>query len=263
MKKIISLLLAITLCFAAVLAITSCGERKTITIGYTDYAPMNYLDENGELVGFDTELAKMMFEELGYEVRFKLIEWKNRYSELNGGTIDCIWNGFTANTADDDGVERSGKVDFSYYYMTNAQCIVRRNNAADISDTTGFDGKTVAYESSSAGQSYVDGISGNINKKGVATQMDALLSVKAGTADFAVVDILLAKSVVGKGDYSVLEMNAGLEIPGEYYAVGFKLGSELTAEINKLFVKYAENGKLMELAVKYELENSVITDFDN
>lgn len=266
MKRIISLLLTLTLILSSASLLVACKKdapAKTITVGYTDYAPMNYTDENGELVGFDTELAKKMFEELGYEVRFKLIEWGNRYSELNGGTIDCIWNGFTANTSDTDGVARSEKVDFSYYYMTNAQCIVRRADATDISTTAGFEGKTVAYESSSAGQGYVDGITGNINKKGVAAQMDALLAVKAGTADFAVVDILLAQSIVGKGDYSTLAINTGIEIDGEYYAIGFKKGSELTAEINKLLVKYAENGYLMELATKYGLENSVITNYEN
>ena len=266
MKRIISVLLVFTLILSAALSLTSCvkeNSAKTITIGYTDYAPMNYTDENGDLVGFDTELATKMFEELGYKVRFKLIDWGNKYSELNGGTIDCIWNGFTANTSDDDGIERSKKVDFSYYYMTNAQCIVRRADATEITSTSGFEGKTVAYESSSAGQGYVDGITGNINKKGVATQMDALFAVKAGTADFAVVDILLAQSIVGNGDYFTLVINTGIEISGEYYAVGFKKGSELTAEINRLLVKYAESGYLMELATKYGLENSVITNYDN
>ena len=262
MKKLITTILAIALVITSVACLPSCqGQKKTITVGYTDYAPMNYEDENGTLVGFDTELATKMFEELGYEVRFKLIDWGNKYAELNGGTIDCIWNGFTANTADDDGVLRSEKVDFSYYYMTNAQCIVKKASVADITSTAGLAGKTVAYENSSAGQGYVDDITENVNKKGVATQMDALLSVMAGTADFAVVDVLLAQSVVGKGDYAALAINEGIELDGEYYAVGFKKGSELTAQINELFVKYAESGYLMELAQKYGLENSIITSY--
>ena len=263
MKRITAALLTIILIITSVMCLSSCNTAdKTITIGYTDYPPMNYEDENGTLVGFDTELATKMFEELGYKVRFKLIDWGNRYSELNGGTIDCIWNGFTANTSDDDGVARSEKVDFSYYYMTNAQCIVKRAVDNDITSANGFDGKTVAFENSSAGQTYVDGITANVNKKSVTSQMDALLSVKAGTADFAVVDILLAQSVVGKGDYATLAINVGIEIPGEYYAVGFRKDSELTDQINKLFIKYAENGYLMELAKKYDLENSIITDYD-
>ena len=263
MKRIIAALMALTLIIASATCLASCGNTgKTVTIGYTDYAPMNYEDENGTLVGFDTELATKMFEELGYKVRFKLIEWGNRYSELNGGTIDCIWNGFTANTSDDDGVARNEKVDFSYYYMNNAQCIVRKATDADITSISDFEGKTVAFESSSAGQTFVDGITANVNKDGVPAQMDALLRVKAGTADFAVVDVLLAKSVAGKGDYASLAINEGIEIAGEYYAVGFKKGSELTAKINELFVKYAEDGYLLELATKYDLQNYIITDYE-
>lgn len=263
MKRIIVALMALTLIIASATCLASCGNTgKTVTIGYTDYAPMNYEDENGTLIGFDTELATKMFEELGYQVRFKLIDWGNRYSELNGGTIDCIWNGFTANTSDDDGVSRNEKVDFSYYYMTNAQCIVRKAADANITAISDFEGKTVAFESSSAGQTYVDGIAANINKDGVPAQMDALLRVKAGTADFAVVDVLLAQSVAGKGDYDSLAINEGIEIPGEYYAVGFKKGSELTAKINELFVKYAEEGYLLELAAKYDLQNYIITDYE-
>ena len=265
MKKLITTILALTLIFTSVIFLPSCQKTsaKTITIGYTDYAPMNYEDENGTLVGFDTELATKMFKELGYEVRFKLIEWGNKYSELDAGTIDCVWNGFTANTADDDGIARSEKVDFSLYYMTNAQCIVKKASDENVTSTAGFTGKTVAYEIGSAGETYVDGITENINDKGVGSQMDALLSVKMGTADYAVVDVLLAQSVVGNGDYATLAINEGIELAGEYYAVGFKKGSDLTAKINELFVEYAESGYLMELATKYGLENSIITEYDN
>lgn len=266
MKKLFTLAIAIVLALTSVIFLPSCQpetQAKTITIGYTDYAPMNYTDENGKLVGFDTELATKMFNELGYEVRFKLIEWGNKYSELDAGTIDCVWNGFTANTTDDDGIARSEKVDFSFYYMTNAQCIVKKASANNLTSTADFTGKTVAYEIGSAGETYVNGITGNVNKKGVGSQMDALLSVKMGTADYAVVDVLLAQSIAGKGDYATLAINEGIELEGEYYAVGFKKGSELTAQINELFVKYAENGYLMELATKYGLENSIITNYNN
>ena len=79
-------------------------ETKTVVVGYTIYEPMNYLDESGKLVGFDTELAEAVFTNLGYEVIFQEIEWSSKYTDLDSNTIDCVWNGFTANTADDDGV---------------------------------------------------------------------------------------------------------------------------------------------------------------
>ena len=240
---------------------TQDSGKKTITVGYTDYAPMNYTDDKGELVGFDTELAKKVFTELGYEVRFKLIEWSNKYMEVNSGTIDCIWNGFTANVADDDdGIQRSEKVDFTYYYMTNAQCILRLNTTADLTDTSQFAGSAVAYEASSAAEGFVSELTG-INAKAVTSQMDALKEVKAGTAQYAVVDLLLAKSVAGTGDFANVVLNQGIELGEEYYAIGFKKGSDLTAQVNAKLEAYAADGYLAELAAKYNLSTQVILDY--
>jgi polar amino acid transport system substrate-binding protein len=236
------------------------GNEKTITVGYTDYAPMNYENEAGELVGFDTELAKQVFEDLGYEVRFKLIEWSNKYAELDGGTIDCVWNGFTANCADDDGVQRADKVDFTYYYMTNAQCILRLNTTADVADKASFGEVTIAYEEGSAAETFVSDIPVS-NMKPVTSQMTAVLEVKSGTAQYAVVDYLLAKSLVGQSDYANLVINEGITIDAEYYAIGFKKGSDLTAKVNEKLVAYAANGTLATLAAKYGLSNQVITDY--
>lgn len=270
MKKFLAKAVGCVLAAVSVFSLASCNNggdtstsenaKKTITVGYTDYAPMNYENENGELVGFDTELAKDMFTELGYEVRFKLIEWSNKYTELNSGTIDCVWNGFTANCADDDGVQRADKVDFTYYYMTNAQCILRLDSTADVSDKAGFAGTAVAYEDGSAAEGFVADVSG-ANLKAVTSQMDAVREVKAGTAQYAVVDLLLAKSVAGKGDFANLTINTGIEIEAEYYAIGFKKGSDLTAMVNAKLVEYAANGKLATLAEKYGLSNQVITDY--
>ena len=123
MKKILALTLAVLLlatCFAGCVP----AEKKTVVVGYTIYAPMNYMDENNNLIGFDTDLAKAVFAKLGYEVMFKEIDWNSKYINLDAGDIDCVWNGFTCNTKDDDGVARADKVDFSYNYMENRQVVV-------------------------------------------------------------------------------------------------------------------------------------------
>ncbi|NLM04924.1 MAG: transporter substrate-binding domain-containing protein, partial [Clostridiales bacterium] len=70
------------------------GNGKLI-IGYTDYAPMNYTDENGVFTGFDTELATIVTEKLGLEPEFVEINWDTKEVELNAKSIDCIWNGLT------------------------------------------------------------------------------------------------------------------------------------------------------------------------
>jgi ABC-type amino acid transport substrate-binding protein len=89
------------------------------------------------------------------------------------------------------------------------------------------------------------------------------MEVNAGTADFAVVDVQLANSMCGKGDYSNLTVVEALSSSEEYYAVGFKKDSELTAEVNKALETLAANGTLATIAAKYGVENAVVTDFSN
>ena len=269
MKKIITIVLSAILSVVMLFSMTACGATKsvvdvttkTITVGYTDYSPMNY-EEKGVLKGFDTELALMTFNALGYEVRFKLIDWSNKYMELDSGNIDCVWNGFTMNSSDTiNGVStpRAEIVDFTKPYMYNAQCIVKAANAPEITDIADFAGKSVAYEAGSAAVDFVNGLSG-INAKPVTSQMDALREVKAGTAQYAVVDVILAKANAGKGDYASLSINEGLAMDQELYAVAFKKGSELTEKVNILFNAFAKTGVLTEIATKYGLENVVILD---
>lgn len=269
MKKLLTLLLTALMALTAVFSLTACNDdgasksgvvnirTKTITVGYTDYAPMNYKNDDGVLVGFDTELALMVFNALGYEVKFKLINWSNKYTELEGNTIQCIWNGFTRNSSD-DGVARADKVDFSIDYMQNAQCIVKKASAPDITSWDQMSGTAVAFETGSAADSLVESSCTGINPKGKESQIDALREVNSGNAAYAVVDILLAQEYCGKGDYANLDINEGIEIAAEYYAVGFKKGSDLTAKVNFMFEVFAELGMVQELAAKYNLSSSLL-----
>lgn len=259
MKKIIALLMVVAMlfCFAG------CKDKTTkevITVGYTIYAPMNYTDDDGELIGFDTELAIAVFENLGYQVVFKEIKWENKYTDLASGAIDCIWNGFTCNSADDDGVQRSEKVDFSYNYMENRQVVVVKNDSG-ITDAAGLEGKIAIAESGSAGETYAGEFVESV--KAAKKQTDCLLEINAGTADFAVLDAQLAKSYVGKGDYANLMIVESLSSDVEYYAIGFEKGSDLTAKVNAELEKLAADGTIEELAVKYGVENTVIKDFSD
>lgn len=280
MKKIITLILSLVMVCSIGLFATSCGckgntskmvnvRTKNITVGYTIFAPMNYT-ENKVFKGFDTELALMVFNALGYEVNFKEIVWENKYLDLNTGTIDCIWNGFTSNSTDKNAngedIARSESVDFSYNYMINEQCIVRGKNSTNVTDVSGFANKLIAFESGSAGESFVDSTiisKGNVTiaKREKSTQMEALSAVEMGASDYAIVDKSLAESVIASGNYTNVAINEGIEIPIEYYAIGFKKGSTLTAQVNVMLDAFAKTGQLMELAKKYKLENRIITNF--
>ena len=258
MKKIIALLMvvAMVLCFAG------CGEEKTVVVGYTIYEPMNYLDENGELIGYDIDLAKAVFGNLGYKVVFQEINWDNKYTDLDSGAIVCVWNGFTCNTADDDGIARADKVDFSYNYMENRQVIVTKKDAG-ITKAEDLNGKFGAAESGSAGETYGKSFEG-VTIKGFTKQTDCLLEVISGTADFAVVDAQLANSYAGKGDYADLVIVEELTSDVEYYAIGFKKGSELTALVNAELEKLAADGTMDKLGETYpKVANSIIKDYSD
>mgnify|MGYP003444504965 CR=1 FL=1 len=274
MKKMIALVLTlVTLvaCFAGCAAskpqnqeetpTTTVAEEKTVVVGYTIYEPMNYKDESGKLVGFDTELAEAVFGKLGYKVIFQEIDWGSKYTDLDSNTIDCVWNGFTCNTSDDDGIARKDKVDFSYNYMENRQVIVVKKDsaiktAADLKDKMG------AAEGGSAGETYGKTFEGATIKT-FPYQTDCLMEVNGKTADFAVLDAQLAKSYCGKGDYADLQIVEDLSSEVEFYAIGFKKGSELTAQVNAQLEALAADGTIKALAEKYGVANTAITDFSD
>lgn len=277
MKRALSLVLALVIAVATLLTFAACGgnnasqdgtepensgdTKETIVVGYTIYEPMNYKDESGKLIGYDTELAETVFANLGYEVIFQEIEWSSKYTDLDSGTIDCVWNGFTANTADDDGVLRSEKVDFSYNYMENRQVVVVKADSG-IASAEDLNGKFGVAESGSAGETYATAFEGT-SFKGFIKQTECLTEISAGTADFAVVDAQLAKSYVGKGDYADLMIVDALSSDVEYYAIGFKKGSELTAKVNEQLEALGADGTIAALAEKYGVATTAITDFSD
>ena len=255
MKKSLSLLLSVVMMLVAAFTFVGCSGDNTLTCGVTIFENMNEKDENGNWTGFETEFAQEVGKLIGMDVAFQEIDWGQKYNELNSGAIDCIWNGFTANS-EDDGVKRSELVDFSYGYMLNQQCVVVKKSAVDTFKTEAdLKGKKACVEAGSAGASYAESVTDKENVFAATAQINTFTEVKSGAVDFAVVDILLAKNICGNGDYADLAIAEAIELESEIYAVGFKKGSELTAKVNEAIKTLEANGKLMELAKKYGFEN--------
>lgn len=255
MKKIISIVLALLMMASALFMFSSCGKDNTLVCGVTIFENMNEKDADGNWTGFESEFAMAVGEIIGMEVEFQEIIWEQKYNELNSGAIDCIWNGFTANSSD-NGVKRSDLVDFSYGYMLNQQCVVVKT--ADLANYTSEEslaGKTACVEGGSAGESYAKSVTDADKVSGATAQINAFTEVKSGAVDFIVVDILLAQNLCGKGDYSDLSIVEAIELESEIYAIGFKKGSELTAKVNDAIKQLEADGTLMKLAEKYGFEN--------
>ena len=223
-------------------------NKGEMIIGYTIYEPMNYTDENGVFTGFDTELAMAVCEKLGVEPAFQLIDWGTKEIELAGKTIDCIWNGMTLNA------EREENMNCTQPYVKNAQVVVMKAGA-DYTDTASLADKSVCAEIGSAGEETIQG-DDNLSKAqfvGKPVQTDCLLEVKAGTCDAAVLDLTLAKAMIGEGtDYADLVIVDELAV--EFYGVAFRKGSDVRDEVNNLFDELTADGTLAALADKYSLE---------
>ena len=249
--------LTLTACGAKTSDYSSINKKGYFVCGITLYPPMSYSNEDGEMTGFDTDLANAVAKKLGLEAKFQVITWSKNFIELNSGSIDCIWNGFTVTDA------RKENCDFSFSYMNNSQCVVLRS--ADVDKYTTPEsllGKKGVAEAGSAGYDYaleLVGESGVVN--GAAAQTSALTDLMSGQSDFAVIDVLMADSMVGKGDYSSLFKVTAFAPEKEEYAIGFRKGSDFTAKVNAALKELAEEGTVMEIALKYGLENTVITKY--
>ena len=256
MKKILAIILALVLTMGAVLTMSSCQkDDNTLVCGVTVFENMNEQLPDGSWTGFESEFAMEVGKIIGMEVKFQEIEWAEKYNELNSGAIDCIWNGFTANSSD-NGVKRSDLVDFSYGYMLNQQCIVvKKDNLANFPDEASLKGKKACAEGGSAGEAYAKEATDADKVLAATAQIDAFREVKAGAVDFIVVDIILAQNICGQNDYADLAIVEAIELESEIYAIGFKKGSDLTEKVNAAIKELEANGKLMELAEKYGFEN--------
>ena len=221
-------------------------ENGKLVVGITEYAPMDFKDENGEWTGFDAELARLFAEELGVECEFFVIgDWGKKFFELDAKNIDAVWNGMTITE------EATSNASVSDPYVMNAQVVVMKSNrVGDYLDAIGMKDLVVAVEEGSAGQSVAE--ENKLKTVSKQDQAGALMEVAAGTADACVIDITMANAMTGKGtDYEDLEQ--GISLSSEEYGVAFRKGSDLTAKLNQFLKDLKADGTLDQLAEKYEL----------
>lgn len=258
MKK----LLAMILVLAMGLTMAACGkgesksesksdmeyvkDKGTLVVGITDFAPMDYKDEAGNWVGFDADMATAFADSLGVKVDFVEIDWDNKIMELDGKTVDCIWNGMTLTD------EVTSAMACSKPYCNNAQVVIVPNDKADqYQSVDSLKDLTFAVEAGSAGETEVKAL--NLNYTAVKTQADALMEVAAGTSDAAVIDSLMAAAMVGEGTgYEKLTYTVGLN--SEEYGVGFRKESDLVEALNKFFEDSKNDGSMKACAEKYKVQ---------
>jgi polar amino acid transport system substrate-binding protein len=225
-------------------------EKGKLVVGITDFEPMDYKDEAGNWIGFDADMATEFAHSLDVEVEFVEIDWDNKVLELNSGAIDCVWNGMTLTD------EVKSAMDCSKAYCNNAQVVIVPADKADQYQTVeSLKDLNFAVEAGSAGAAEAE--SNGLKYTEVQNQAAALMEVKGGTSDAAIIDSLMAAAMVGEGtSYEDLTYTIGLN--SEEYGVGFRKGSDLVPLLNKYFQVASTDGTLMNLAEKYGVQAAVI-----
>ena len=285
MKKLLSMLLAMAMVIAM---LAGCGsssdsassddtaeadddwsyieDKGVMTIGITLFAPMNYEDESGELIGFDTELATAVCEKLGVEPDFQEINWDSKEVELNSKNIDCIWNGMCITE------ERKENMSISDPYLYNTQAMVMKADREEeiMADVSGL---AVVAEQGSTGEGKLLGdiedddtvevspseYFADVNYTPVDSMAKALMEVKSGTADLALVDSVCALAMVGEGtDYDDLVVNMDNNFGLQEYGIAFRKGSNVTDMVNAAIQELYDDGTVAEIAAKYGLTDALI-----
>lgn len=225
-------------------------DKGTLVVGMTDFAPMDYRDENGEWIGFDADMAKAFGEYLGVEVEFLEINWSNKLMELDTKGIDVIWNGMTIN----DEVKNGASV--SEPYCLNGQVVVLpADKAEDYETVESLKGLSFAAEDGSAGAEQLDLLGLTYIAK--TTQSDALMEVASGASDACVIDLLMAGAMIGEGT-SYPDLTYTVQLNSEEYGVAFRTGSDLVDEFNTFWKEAYDAGTVMETATTYGVQESVI-----
>ena len=225
-------------------------EKGTLVVGITEFEPMDYQNADGEWIGFDADMAKAFAESLGVTAEFQVIDWDNKVMELDGKTIDVVWNGMTLTD------EVTSAMECTNAYCNNAQVVIVPSDVADqYQDVDSVKGLSFAVESGSAGMAEVQALGATYTE--VSDQATALMEVASGTSDAAVIDSLMAAAMVGEGtSYADLTYTVGLN--SEEYGVGFRKGADLAEKLNEFFKTSYDDGTMMQIAEQYGVQAAII-----
>ena len=228
-------------------------EQGSITIGFDNtFVPMGFEEMNGQYTGFDIDLAEAVSEKLGFKVQFQPIDWDMKETELQNGTIDAIWNGYSATD------ERREKVAFSIPYMENQQVLVTKKSK-QIRSVEDMKDKTLGDQAGSSG--YLDfeaqpDLLKNRVKDQKANQYqsfnEALIDLKNDRIDALLIDRVYANYYLQSegilNDYNVF--SAGFE--SESFAVGVRAADKrLLTALNQSFIELYQEGKFQEISQKW------------
>lgn len=225
------------------------SSKATFTVGFDqDFPPMGFVGEDGNFTGFDLDLAAEAASRMGLEIVYQPIAWDSKDAELDAGTIDCIWNGFTMNGREDN-------YEWSDPYLDNAQVFVVAEDSG-INSTADLAGKIIEVQADSSAEAALDD-EANAELKAslgsIQTTPDyntALMDLDMGAVDAIAMDNTVADYKISTGNLALKTLDE--PFASEKYAVGFKKGNtELRDKVNEALKEMAADGTMAEISEKW------------
>ena len=248
-KSLYTIVMAVT----AFTVLAGCGSKsalgdKTFTVGFdAEFPPYGYMDDNGEYVGFDLELAQEVCNRKGWELKKQPIDWDAKDMELSSGSIDCIWNGFTIQGREDS-------YEWTIPYVDNSQVFVVKTDSG-INTPADLSGKNVGVQKDSSALAALEGDSADLaatfnDLTQYADYNTGFMDLEAGAIDAIAIDI-------GVANYQITQKGAGYKIldeqlASEQYGVGFLKGNTaLRDEVEAVLKEMADDGTILKIAKEY------------
>ena len=223
-------------------------DAGKLVLGLDDtFAPMGFRDENGEVVGFDIDLAREVANRLGVALEIKPIEWSSSILSLNKGDVDVLWNGVTINEA------RQQQINFSKPYLNNKLVIVKAIDDNTINSKDDLTGKVLGVQVGSNDEALTaDPSSKNAKEiRRYDVNVNAFLDLQAKRIDAVVIDEVAAQYYIAekKAPFVVVENSPLTE---ELYGIGFrKSDAKLLAEVDKILDEMRADGTAAKISEKW------------
>ncbi|MEI0495689.1 amino acid ABC transporter substrate-binding protein [Brachyspira intermedia] len=223
-------------------------DAGKLVLGLDDtFAPMGFRDENGEVVGFDIDLAREVANRLGVALEIKPIEWSSSILSLNKGDVDVLWNGVTINEA------RKQQINFSKPYLNNKLVIVKAVDDNTINSKDDLSGKVLGVQVGSNDEALTaDPSSKNAKEiRRYDVNVNAFLDLQAKRIDAVVIDEVAAQYYIAekKAPFVVVENSPLTE---ELYGIGFrKSDAKLLAEVDKILDEMRADGTAAKISEKW------------
>lgn len=271
MNKKIGFILAVAIVSLMVMGTASAGlfdflgssdtasgnDNETFIVGFdSEFPPYGYKDDNGSYTGFDLDLAKEVCERNNWTFKAQPIDWDSKDAELESGSIDCIWNGFTIDGRENDYL-------WSDPYFDNKQIFVVKSDS-NINSIADLSGKTVETQKDSSALAALQGDNKTIadtfaTLTEVADYNTAFMDLESGACDAVAMDIGVAEyDIDQKNDTSAFSI-LNESITTEKYGIGFKKGNDaLKDQVQETLDEMFKDGTVAKIAEKYGISEDAL-----